>query len=96
MSKRPGFVRDMERSVAENLSYVDGIGRVTVVNGLVHIDLVAAMPPAQEGGQTQIQVTQRLVMGLPQFVRLCSEMSGHLQRMEGLGLIKRQPSSDAN
>jgi hypothetical protein len=86
----------MERSVAENVSYVDGIGRVTVVNGLVHIDLVAAVPPAQDAGQTQILVTHRLVMGLAQFVRLCSETSGHLQRMEGLGLIKREPVSDAH
>ncbi len=72
-----------------DFSYVDGIGRVTVVNGLAHVDLVVVIPPAQEGGTPQAQITHRLVMGLPQFVRTCSEMASHLNKMEQQGLIKR-------
>ena len=71
------------------ISYVDGVGRVTVVNGMTHIDLVTIVPPPQEGAQAQIHVAHRLVMALPQFVRMCAEMAGHLQRMEQQGLIKR-------
>jgi hypothetical protein len=32
-------------------------------------------------------------MALPQFVRLCAEMAGHLQRMEEKGLITRRAAS---
>jgi hypothetical protein len=71
------------------ISYIDGVGRVTVVNGVAHIDLVTVIPAAQEGGKAQVQVSHRLAMNLPQFVRLCSEMSGHLQSMEAKGLIRR-------
>jgi hypothetical protein len=60
------------------------------VNGLAHIDLVTVIPPAQEGVQAQIQVAHRLAMSLPQFVRLCTEMAGQLQKMEEKGLIKRE------
>ena len=82
--------------MAGEVSYIDGVGRVTVVNGLAHIDLLAVVPPPQDGGQPQIAVTHRLVMGLPQFVRMCSEMAGHLGRMEEKGLITRQPPPAAN
>ena len=70
-------------------SYIDGVGRVTVVNGLAHIDLVTVLPPASETEHAQVQVSHRLVMALPQFVRMCAEMATHLQRMEQQGLIKR-------
>ena len=75
--------------MTDSISYIDGVGRVTVVNGMTHIDLVAVIPPSAEGGQAQMHITHRLVMGLPQFVRLCAEMTGHLQKMEEKGLIKR-------
>jgi hypothetical protein len=78
------------------ISYVDGVGRVTVVNGVAHIDLVTVVPAAQEGGKAQIQVSHRLAMNLPQFVRLCTEMSAHLQNMESKGLIRRTDATPAS
>lgn len=81
--------------MADGIAYVDGVGRVTVVNGLAHIDLIAVIPPSKEGEQAHPEVAQRLVMGLPQFVRMCAEMAGHLQRMEEKGLIKRNPPANA-
>ena len=72
--------------------YVDGVGNVSVVNGMAHVDFVVVRPPVAEGQQPRIEPVQHLVMALPQFVRLCAEMAGHLQRMEEKGLIKRQPS----
>ena len=76
--------------MAGEVHYIDGVGRVTVVNGLAHIDIIAVLPPAQEGGQAQAAVTHRFVMGLPQYVRMCAEMASHLARMEERGLITRQ------
>lgn len=71
--------------------YIDGIGNVTVVNGMVHLDLVVVVPPVGEGQQPQIQPVQRLVIPLPRFVRLCTEMGGHLKNMEDKGMIQRRP-----
>jgi len=50
--------------------YIDGVGNVSVVNGMAHVDLVVVRPPAAEGQQPQVQPVQHLVMALPNFVRL--------------------------
>lgn len=76
--------------MASGYHYIDGIGNVSVVNGMAHIDLVVIRPPTVEGQQQQVEPVQHLVMALPQFVRLCAEMAGHLQRMEAKGLITRR------
>lgn len=70
--------------------YIDGVGNVSVVNGMAHIDLVVVRPPSAEGQSPQLEPAQHLVMALPNFVRLCAEMAGHLQRMEAKGLISRK------
>jgi hypothetical protein len=70
--------------------YIDGVGSVSVVNGMAHVDLVVVAPPVAEGQQPHIQPTHHLVMALPNFVRLCAEMAGHLQRMEEKGMIQRR------
>jgi hypothetical protein len=70
--------------------YIDGVGNVSVVNGMAHLDLVVLTPPAGEGQQPQVHPVQHLVMPLPNFVRLCAEMAGHLQRMEEKGIIKKR------
>ena len=72
--------------------YIDGVGNVSVVNGMAHLDLVVVAPATAEGQQPLVQPVQRLVMPLPNFVRLCAEMAGHLQRMEEKGLITRTKS----
>lgn len=73
-----------------NYQYIDGIGNVHVLNGMAHVDLVVVQPPIAEGQQPQVMVAQHLVLPLPNFVRMCAEMAGHLQRMEEKGLIKRK------
>lgn len=70
--------------------YIDGVGNVSVVNGMAHIDLVVVRPPTAEGQQPQVIPVQHLVMALPAFVRLCAEMAGHLQKMEEKGIITKQ------
>jgi hypothetical protein len=57
---------------------------------------VVVRPPKAEGQQPQVEPVQHLVMALPQFVRLCAEMAGHLQRMESKGLITRRPTDETN
>ena len=75
-------------------NYVDGIGSIRVANGVAHIDLVTLIPPPTDGAQPKAEVTQRLVMTLPLFVRMCAEMAGQLQRMEERGIITRnKPAS---
>jgi endonuclease V-like protein UPF0215 family len=68
--------------------YIDGVGSVHVVNGMAHMGFVVVT----DGQQTQTTVVpvQHVVMPLPNFVRMCSEMAGHLQRMEQKGIIKRK------
>lgn len=75
--------------------YIDGVGNVAVVNGMAHVDLVVVAPPASEGQQPQLWPVQHLVMPLPNFVRFCAEMAGHLQKMEEKGIIRRQGTSAA-
>lgn len=70
--------------------YIDGVGNVSVVNGMAHIDLVVVAPPTADGQQPQVRPVQHLVMTLPHFVRLCAEMAGHLSRMEEKGVITRK------
>jgi hypothetical protein len=76
-----------------SFNYVDGVGNVTVVNGMAHIELVVVRPPAAEGQQARAEVAEHLVMALPQFVRFCAEMANHIQRMESKGLITRKPAN---
>ena len=71
--------------------YIDGMGHVAVAAGMAHMDLVVIKPPLVDGQKPQVEVVQRLVMPLPNFVSLCAEMAGHLQRMEEKGIISRKP-----
>lgn len=79
--------------MAGDYKYIDGVGSVRVVNGMAHIGLVVVEPPAAEGQQPVVQHVENLVMALPQFVRLCAEMAGHLKRMEEKGIITRKPNA---
>ena len=81
--------------MSSGFQYIDGVGNVSVVNGMAHIDLVVVRPPVAEGQKPQAERIQHLVMALPQFVRLCAEMAGHLHRMEQKGLITRQAADGA-
>jgi hypothetical protein len=72
--------------------YIDGVGNVSVVNGMAHVDLVVVRPPVAEGQQSVVEPVQHIVMALPNFIRFCAEMGGHLQRMEERGLISRRPN----
>ena len=73
--------------------FVDGIGRVLVANGVTYIDLVSIEPPNEPGAQPEVIITQRLVLTLPHFVRMCTEMTRHLEALQHKGIISPpQPS----
>ena len=71
------------------ISYIDGVGRVSIVNGIAHIDLVNIIPPTKDGEQPQVMVAHRIAMALPQMIRMCADIAGHMQRMEQQGIFKR-------
>jgi hypothetical protein len=73
--------------------FVDGLGSVRIVNGMAHIELVTLAPAAADGQPPRAEVTQRLVMTLPHFVRFCSEMANQIQKMEQKGIITRNKPS---
>jgi hypothetical protein len=76
--------------------YVDRVGNVSVINGIVHIELLVTRPAGGDGRQqVRAEPVERIVMALPRFVRLCAEMDGHLERMETKGLITRRVASGA-
>jgi hypothetical protein len=74
----------------DTFHYIDGVGNVSVTNGMAHIDLVVVRPGTSESQPARIEPVQHIVMTLPNFVRLCAEMAGHLKRMEEKGLITRK------
>ena len=54
--------------MVNGFQYVDGVGNISVVNGMAHVDLVVVVPPAVEGQQAQVRQVQHLVMALPNYV----------------------------
>lgn len=76
--------------MSSGFQYIDGVGNVSVANGMAHIDLVVVRPPAAEGQQPQVEPVHHFVMALPNFVRMCAEMEGYLLKMEQKGLITRR------
>lgn len=75
--------------------YVDGIRRVSVMNGMAHIEMVVVEPSAEKEGERQVTPVQKLVMTLPQFIRLCADMASQLKRLEDQGVITREPTANS-
>lgn len=69
---------------------IDGVGNVSVVNGMAHVDLIVVRPPTAEGHSPPVEPAQRRALALPNFVRLCAEMAAHLRTMEEKGLIVKR------
>jgi hypothetical protein len=54
----------------ENQTFTDGIGRITVIGGIVRLDLVTYSPNETDpSGQPRAIFTQRIVMGADAFLR---------------------------
>ena len=75
--------------MSEQITYIDGMGRVRIANGMAHIELVAAFPGEDET-RVEIKPVHNLVMPIGQFVKFCADMAANLQHMEEKGIITRK------
>lgn len=73
----------------DSISYIDGVGRIWLHNGVVRLELVA-FEGRPDGQQPVSRRTQELAIALPEFVRFCLAMTGSLQDMERQGIIRRE------
>ena len=76
--------------------FADGVGEITVINGVARLSLVAleASPGARESGDAKpVPVTKcRLVMPVPGLVNLIQQAQSLLARMEQAAAVPRQPA----
>jgi hypothetical protein len=75
--------------MTDQITYIDGMGRVRIANGMAHIELVAAFP-TDEDNKVQLRTVHNLVIPLGQFVKFCADMANNLRVMEEKGIIKRR------
>jgi hypothetical protein len=75
--------------MTDQITYIDGMGRVRIANGMAHIELVAAFP-TEEDNKVLVRPVHNLVIPLGQFVKLCTDMANNLRLMEEKGIIKRR------
>jgi hypothetical protein len=81
-------------TMTDQITYIDGLGRVRLANGMAHIELVAAFP-SEEENKVDVRPVHNLVIPLGQFVKLCSDMANNLARMEEKGIITRKEPQGA-
>lgn len=75
--------------MSDQITYIDGMGRVRIANGMAHIELVAAFP-GDDDSKVNVRPVHHLVIPLAQFVKLCADMANNLRLMEEKGIIKRR------
>lgn len=78
--------------MTDQITYIDGMGRVRLVNGMAHIELVAAFP-GEDDSKVHVRPVHNLVIPLGQFVKFCADMANNLRAMEEKGIIKRRDGS---
>ena len=65
--------------------FSDGIGSISIVGGVVRIDLVVLSPTEKEaGGQPKAVFQQQIVMGAEAFLRSTEKMHGAAQALAKL------------
>lgn len=74
--------------------YIDGIGNISMMQGMVHFDLLVMQPPSDPAGKPNVVDTGHIVMSLPQYVRMCAELARNLDQLEAKGLITRKADSE--
>lgn len=75
--------------MADGISYVDGVGRIWIHEGVVRMELFA-LEGQPDGEQPTPRRTQELAITLPNFVRFCLAMTASLQDMKKRGIIRRE------
>ena len=60
----------------EQQTFADGIGRITIIDGIVRLDLVAhSATETDAAGQPKPVFTHRIVMGVDQFLRASQKIT---------------------
>ncbi|MCA1480960.1 hypothetical protein [Bradyrhizobium sp. NBAIM08] len=76
--------------------FADGVGEITVINGVARLSLVAleASPGARESGDAKPVpvVKRRLVMPVPGLINLIQQAQSLLARMEQAASAQRLPA----
>ncbi len=75
----------------EQQIFSDGIGRISVIGGIVRLDLVTySATEADAGGQPRPILTQRLVMGVDGFLRSSEKI---LEAVQAITRAQGQPAA---
>src|SRR5471032_3262854 len=68
----------------EHQLFTDGIGRITVIGGVVRLDMVAYSPNETDAqGRPRQVFTRRIVMGIEAFLRSSEKMMEIAQQLTG-------------
>lgn len=75
--------------MAGGISYIDGVGRIWIHDGVVRMELLA-LEGKPDGEPPIPRRAQELAITVPNFVRFCLAMTASLQDMEKKGIIRRE------
>ncbi|MBF0177917.1 MAG: hypothetical protein HQL63_13875 [Magnetococcales bacterium] len=68
--------------------FVDGLGHVSLVNGMVRLEFVAASASARDAeGKSVLEPSQTLVMTPQGFMQIFSNMEKMMERMVEAGMV---------
>jgi hypothetical protein len=71
--------------------YADGIGGISLTEGMVRIELVSLLPNAVEPNRPTPEVRQRLIMTPQGFLQAHAAMQNLLEKLEEAGIVQRNP-----
>lgn len=70
--------------------FVDGIGEIGMMGGVVRVDLVSLSTQQRDAeGKPSMVFRQRLILPPEGFLRMFTTMQGLLNRLEEAGVVKR-------
>ncbi len=78
--------------------FADGIGEITLVGGMVRMDLVSLVgSQSEEENQPRLEKTHRIVMPPDGFLRSFSSMENLVKKLVDAGVVKsREGENDGN
>jgi hypothetical protein len=80
----------------ENQLFTDGIGKITVIGGVVRLDLVTYSPTETDAQGRPLPVfTQRIVMGTEAFLRSSEKIAEMVQQITGAIAAQQQAPATA-
>jgi hypothetical protein len=72
--------------------FVDGIGRIGLVEGMIRIEYVSRSElEGEEGGRARTETRQRVIMTPAAFLQSLALQQGVLKKLEEAGLVRAGP-----